>query len=43
MIGSPSALRCTSVALPARYDRNRSGYATDSEIGWRYLEMGRDS
>lgn len=33
MMGSSPTMRCSSVALPARCERNRSGYATDSEIG----------
>ncbi|KAM3724644.1 Disintegrin and metalloproteinase domain-containing protein [Dirofilaria immitis] len=42
MDSSPT-IRCSSVALPARCERNRSGYATDSEIamgryGTRYVE-----
>lgn len=32
-IGLSPTMRCSSVALPTRYERNRSGYATDSEIG----------
>uniref|UniRef100_A0AAF5PS84 Uncharacterized protein n=7 Tax=Wuchereria bancrofti TaxID=6293 RepID=A0AAF5PS84_WUCBA len=43
MIGSSPTIRCSSVALPSRSERNRSGYATDSEIaigryGARYVE-----
>ncbi|VDN03744.1 unnamed protein product [Thelazia callipaeda] len=43
LIGSPSVLRCSSVALPNTCERNRSEYATDSEIGMshygtRYVE-----
>uniref|UniRef100_A0A915PXI3 EGF-like domain-containing protein n=1 Tax=Setaria digitata TaxID=48799 RepID=A0A915PXI3_9BILA len=42
IMNSPPAIRCSSVALPARCERNRSGYATDSEIvsryGARYVE-----
>lgn len=38
MIGSPSTLHCSSVTLSTRCDQNRSGCASDFEIG-----MGRCS